>query len=1075
MDQVIFKEDSSLVRHNGEIGHFVSATRTDATIDFLTDPTLPDASLDRRVIPLKEIEKVEELERGLRVWWKNTNEMWEVGQIETSNLNVSETCLVNKFITREGEATFHNLHESKLFVKSVSSGQRVMKWMTAGLFPEQLFFHNRRHKFIDSYTTLNEVAGGLTGIISSSVKLVPHQIAAARKVLLDPIRRYLLADEVGLGKTIEAGMILRQLALDKTGSNLLLLVPGHLKAQWEHELDTKFHLYGLNEVNVEIFTHDDVLSAKSAFESIDMLVIDEAHRLTAKEIDEKVYEVLEYLSTLSVGVLLLSATPVQSNELAFLRLLRLLDPEIYEVDAIDEFKKRIKSRDKVSDAVSNLVPDREGFRILTQLEILKDEFPRDEQLQRLIHETETAINDEDQTINQKVNTLKSYVSETYRLHQRMIRNRRTEKVLQQFPVKTRLKSAEWVLNDEGNEREEVMKLLSDFRTELLTYRESLDAVGLLKLVGSRCCSDISALRELHKALSKGDLDDFESDFDRELVLSMKGHQLSDFLEEQIKHILESYELSKSENEYSNRCSTAAKWAYSFAANRSKTVALCTSYSSVAESLYVTAKKICGPRRVAKVTRDMEINQIEEELTRARTSDCTVFICDSVAEEGLNLQFIDEVLHIDIPWESNRLEQRIGRFDRYDPQDPMNANAEIHPVLSTVFQDASSSGSLSMEWICLLDEGFEIFTRSSATLQYFLPDEEKRITEEVLDNGFRFIRENIEEINSKTNLTRDGIVAQDIFDSLDTTFEEEEFYRKVEETELDALKHSKRIHAWITKCLHIKKKGDDYSPWEYGRASGSTAPTLTFPEIQELGILNLYNQTYVAQRFETEKSRLSNALLFRPGQPLVDNLFNLARKDDRGITGATYKGITGVEQSPSVIFDLKIIIESDFSQWNSSLEVDLYTFKRICQQYLPTTSQEIWIHKNGECPPHIVETASQFNPDTDRDLSKNHDLFVKIKNELNWVEVCLNSESLAFDLLSKREKVIESFSEAKRRLNESIQKADAQHLARSEKNIYDKKKLFTNSELKNSIDLAISHPVFTVDSCKAVLIGPKEWL
>ena len=77
---------------------------------------------------------------------------------------------------------------------------------------------------------------GLAGLVSAAVEFVPHQAATVRRVLQDPLPRYLLADEVGLGKTIEAGAILRQWFLDTPGLCALVLAPQSVVPQWRSEL-----------------------------------------------------------------------------------------------------------------------------------------------------------------------------------------------------------------------------------------------------------------------------------------------------------------------------------------------------------------------------------------------------------------------------------------------------------------------------------------------------------------------------------------------------------------------------------------------------------------------------------------------------------------------------------------------------------------------------------------------------------------------------------------------------------------------------------------------------------------------
>ena len=81
-----------------------------------------------------------------------------------------------------------------------------------------------------------------SGLASASVRLLPHQLHVVRRLREDPIQRYLLADEVGLGKTIEAGAVLRQLITDAPASRVAVVAPTTLLSQWERELYEKFDI-----------------------------------------------------------------------------------------------------------------------------------------------------------------------------------------------------------------------------------------------------------------------------------------------------------------------------------------------------------------------------------------------------------------------------------------------------------------------------------------------------------------------------------------------------------------------------------------------------------------------------------------------------------------------------------------------------------------------------------------------------------------------------------------------------------------------------------------------------------------
>ena len=99
------------------------------------------------------------------------------------------------------------------------------------------FWHGGRSALIESVFTQKYFSFGLAAALSSSIELVKHQLAVVRNVLHDPFQRYLLADEVGLGKTIEAGILIRQFALDEpTSHETLVIVPEPLRMQWEQEL-----------------------------------------------------------------------------------------------------------------------------------------------------------------------------------------------------------------------------------------------------------------------------------------------------------------------------------------------------------------------------------------------------------------------------------------------------------------------------------------------------------------------------------------------------------------------------------------------------------------------------------------------------------------------------------------------------------------------------------------------------------------------------------------------------------------------------------------------------------------------
>lgn len=188
------------------------------------------------------------------------------------------------------------------------------------------------------------------------VEQLPHQIETVRKVLRHFRGRVLLADEVGLGKTIEACLLLREFLLRGMAQRVLIIVPNPLVSQWQDELQSKFHLdftvpprSGAGD-QAEFWTeHDRVLTsihfAKSKRRAAwisqvhwDLVIVDEAHHCkNRKTLNWQLINSLQRRQ-----MFLLTATPVQNNLLELYNLLTLLEPGHLRTEA--EFKKQYIKR-----------------------------------------------------------------------------------------------------------------------------------------------------------------------------------------------------------------------------------------------------------------------------------------------------------------------------------------------------------------------------------------------------------------------------------------------------------------------------------------------------------------------------------------------------------------------------------------------------------------------------------------------------------------------------------------------------------------------------------------------------------
>jgi superfamily II DNA or RNA helicase len=197
-----------------------------------------------------------------------------------------------------------------------------------------------------------ESASALT---SAKIDLLPHQVVLTHRIATASPRRYLIADEVGLGKTIETALILRELASRGELKRALMVVPAGLVNNWHRELNEVFNLdfevFGsegdITDRKTNAFAKHDLLIAsvdtlkrpariKRLLDAPrwDLVVFDEAHHLTAYRTGGKVrktenYKLAEALKDHSRDLLLLSATPHQGNHFQFWMLAQLLNPTLF--------------------------------------------------------------------------------------------------------------------------------------------------------------------------------------------------------------------------------------------------------------------------------------------------------------------------------------------------------------------------------------------------------------------------------------------------------------------------------------------------------------------------------------------------------------------------------------------------------------------------------------------------------------------------------------------------------------------------------------------------------------------------
>ncbi|HCL59540.1 MAG TPA: RNA polymerase-associated protein RapA [Acinetobacter sp.] len=236
----------------------------------------------------------------------------------------------------------------------------------------------------------------LRGLVGSRVGLIPHQLYIAHEVGQRFAPRVLLADEVGLGKTIEAGLIIHQQLKTGRSERILILVPDSLQYQWMIEMRRRFNLeFSLFDLartasikehdpdlnpflteqriiaSVDLMVDHEDLREQAIEAGFDLLVVDEAHHLmwSEEEGGNDRYDLVEELAEKTPGVLLLTATPEQLGVESHFARLRLLDPQRFSsLDRFLDEEEQYQHTAKIAEVLMSDLPlEAEHFTAIESL------------------------------------------------------------------------------------------------------------------------------------------------------------------------------------------------------------------------------------------------------------------------------------------------------------------------------------------------------------------------------------------------------------------------------------------------------------------------------------------------------------------------------------------------------------------------------------------------------------------------------------------------------------------------------------------------------------------------------------
>ncbi len=507
----------------------------------------------------------------------------------------------------------------------------------------------------------------------AKVDALPHQIEAVSQALKQTQIRFLIADEPGAGKTIMAGLIAKELKLRHQAKRILIVVPGHLITQWTQEMKTRFEerFTLVARPYVDAHPHENVWKREQQIitsmdfarqddirneiknSRFELVIVDEAHKMAAYQYGNKTektkrYQLGECLSRVTTHLLFLTATPHRGDDENFRFFLELLRPGsfanaskpqelIYQsnnpifIRRVKEKLKDFQGKPLFLERYVHTKPFRLGIESETEMVLYN-------QLSEYIREQYNKFSENVQKRNNIAFALvilqRRLASSTYALHISLRRRKkRLEELLEQatiqideIPTEQQCEEAEELSEAERAERER--------QWECLSFAENRDELR----------DEIETLKRLEQ--------------DAQKIIDTEQEIKLDELKKALDELNQKYTNQK--------------------------ILIFTEYADTLEYL---AKKVEDWGFSVSVIHGKMNHQKRIEAQETFRKQTQLLIATDAAGEGINLQFCHLMINYDLPWNPNRLEQRMGRIHRYGQK------KEVH-VINLVAADTREGAVLT---------------------------------------------------------------------------------------------------------------------------------------------------------------------------------------------------------------------------------------------------------------------------------------------------------------------------------------------------------------------------------------------
>jgi ATP-dependent helicase HepA len=390
------------------------------------------------------------------------------------------------------------------------------------------------------------------------------------------------------------------------------------------------------------------------------------------------------------------------------------------------------------------------------------------------------------------------------------------------------------------------------------------------------------------------------------------------------------------------------------------------------------------------------------------------VCDRSAEVGVNLQFVDWLIHFDLPWFPNQLEQRLGRVDRIGSK---------MGVQFCLFAGPDLPESPHEAWFQVLKDGFDIFNKSIASLQFYAEEKLLKLEEKLFAEGAKGLSSEVESIENEIEQEKIKIDEQYVLDEIDTLDDSaSQYFESLDNCDARHKEMQRAVEGWICQALHFKQIEHPnvsgllrYQPTQKTLIPSNDLTTRLIPYCQQYGS---YNRRIAHQN--------ADVALYRIGEGLIDALGSYIRWDDRGQAFAMWRHDESWDAEPGKEwfgFQFNYSIQTDVQPAQQVLEaqnIENYNLKALQRRadalfiptfetvYVDARSEEMSLVEDAELLA-ILQRAYKGKGPANRDynLSKNRtSLIDSFVDPLDWDDFCQKGRVISEELLRGRSAFLE---------------------------------------------------------------------